>query len=250
MKQMKFFLVALMAVMSVTFTSCLKGDDNNTWTLTIPVKYNYSSFLTGDGVKLIPTTDLGVLTGNMYLIACQYDQSQVTDATKEIPVTLLGTPVCIDPKNDEYLTTYKKEPTNPLYTLDKSQSSLIFYDKNTIFLTMPYWVEVKGNTLEDSEVNKHSFALSYNPEEISESDIKLVLNISHCVEEESEKVTRSGVTYAYRAYSISTALNQFKEKTGKLPQYLILKSQTNSVEDKLKTENGESTVEYVYPFKE
>ena len=50
MKQVKFFLVALMAVvMGMSVTSCMNGDDNHNVTMTVPVKYNYSSFLMGDG---------------------------------------------------------------------------------------------------------------------------------------------------------------------------------------------------------
>lgn len=249
MKQVKLFLVVLMVVvMGVSVTSCLKGDDNQNVTMTLPVKYDFSSFIAPDGTKLVPTTDVRVLTGTMYIITYQYDRSQVTD-NKRLSVTLLGSPLCIDPKGNEGLTTQKTEATNPLYALNKEQFGLVYYDKNTIVVTMPYWVKVEGNTVEESEAKKHSFILSYDPETIKASDTKLTLNISHCIEEETESVTRSNWTYAYRAYSLYGALYQFKEKTGKMPQYLVLKAQTNSSEDKLK-ENGESTVEYEYSFKE
>lgn len=255
MKQVKFFLVALMAVvMGMSVTSCMNGDDNHNVTMTVPVKYNYSSFLMGDGTtKLVPTTELGLLDGTMFIISCQYDQSQVTANSTSIPVTLLSTPLCIDPKGNETLTQTKTEPTNPLYSLDKQQSSLVYYDKNTIVLTMPYWVKVTNSSVEDSEVKKHSFCLSYNPDEIESNATKLNLYISHRVEDGEErrgKCTRSNFTYAYRAYSISSALYQFKEKTGKLPQYLVLKAETNSSKDELKDENGETSVEYQYAFTE
>ena len=252
MKQVKFFLVALMAVvMGMSVTSCMNGDDNHNVTMTVPVKYNYGSFLMGDGTtKLVPTTELGFLDGDMFIISCQYDQSQVTANSTSIPVTLLSTPLCIDPKKNEGLTQTKAEPTNPLYSLDKQQSSLVYYDKNTIVLTMPYWVKVTNSSVEDSEVKKHSFCLSYNPDEIESNATKLNLYISHRVEDGEESVTRSNFTYAYRAYSISLALYQFKEKTGKLPQYLVLKAETNSSKDELKDENGETSVEYQYAFTE
>lgn len=49
MKQVKFFLVALMAVvMGMSVTSCMNGDDNHNVTMTVPVKYNFGSFLMGD----------------------------------------------------------------------------------------------------------------------------------------------------------------------------------------------------------
>ena len=49
MKQVKFFLVALMAVvMGMSVTSCMNGDDNHNVTMTVPVKYNYGSFLMGN----------------------------------------------------------------------------------------------------------------------------------------------------------------------------------------------------------
>lgn len=250
MKQVKFFLVALMAVvMGMSVTSCMNGDDNHNVTMTVPVKYNYSSFLMGDGTtKLVPTTELGLLDGTMFIISCQYDPGDSKQYC--IPVTLLSTPLCIDPKGNETLTQTKTEPTNPLYSLDKQQSSLVYYDKNTIVLTMPYWVKVTNSSVEDSEVKKHSFCLSYNPDEIESNATKLNLYISHRVEDGEESVTRSNFTYAYRAYSISSALYQFKEKTGKLPQYLVLKAETNSSKDELKDENGETSVEYQYAFTE
>ena len=88
------------------------------------------------------------------------------------------------------------------------------------------------------------------PDEIESNATKLNLYISHRVEDGEESVTRSNFTYAYRAYSISSALYQFKEKTGKLPQYLVLKAETNSSKDELKDENGETSVEYQYAFTE
>ena len=255
MKQMKFFLVALMAVvMGMSVTSCMNGDDNHNVTMTVPVKYNYGSFLMGDGTtKLVPTTELGLLDGTMFIISCQYDQSQVTANSTSIPVTLLSTPLCIDPKGNETLTQTKTEPTNPLYSLDKQQSSLVYYDKNTIVLTMPYWVKVTNSSVEDSEVKKHSFVLSYDPDinEIESNATKLNLYISHRVEDGEESVTRSNFTYAYRAYSIRTALEAFKTATsGKLPKYLELTAETNNSKDELKDENGETSVEYQYAFTE
>ena len=252
MKQMKFFLVALMAVvMGMSVTSCMNGDDNHNVTMTVPVKYNYGSFIMGDATtKLVPTTELGFLDGNMYLVYCQYDQSQVTANSNSISVTLLSTPLCIDPKSNESLTTIKADPTNPLYSLDKQQSSLVYYDKNTIVLTMPYWVKVTNSSVEDSEVKKHSFVLSYDPTAMTASDTKLKLYISHVVEDAGETVTCSKFTYAYRAYSIRAALAAFKEKTGKLPKYLELTAQTNNSKDELKEGNGETSVEYDYAFTE
>lgn len=251
MKQVKFFLVALMAVvMGMSVTSCMNGDDNHNVTMTVPVKYNYGSFLMGDGTtKLVPTTELGFF-GNMFIISCQYDQSQVTANSTSIPVTLLSTPLCIDPKGNEGLNSQKTEPTNPLYSLDKQQSSLVYYDKNTIVLTMPYWVKVTNSSVEDSEVKKHSFVLSYDREAIKDTDTKLKLYISHVVDDAGETVTRSNFTYAYRAYSIREALTAFSNKTGKLPKYLELTAQTNNSKDELKEENGETSVEYDYAFTE
>lgn len=252
MKQVKFFLVALMAVvMGMSVTSCMNGDDNHNVTMTVPVKYNYGSFLMGDGTtKLVPTTELGFLDGDMFIISCQYDQSQVTANSTSIPVTLLSTPLCIDPKNNEGLTQTKAEPTNPLYSLDKQQSSLVYYDKNTIVLTMPYWVKVTNSSVEDSELKKHSFVLSYDPTTMKDTDTKLKLYISHVVDDAGETVTRSNFTYAYRAYSIRAALTVFKKKTGKLPKYLELTAKTNSSKDELKEESGETSVEYDYAFTE
>lgn len=157
--------------------------------------------------------------------------------------------------NNEGLNPQKTEPTNPLYSLDKQQSSLVYYDKNTIVLTMPYWVKVTNSSVEDSEVKKHSFVLSYDPEAMTASDTKLKLYISHVVEDAGETVTRSNFTYAYRAYSIRAALAAFKEKTGKLPKYLELTAEINNSKDELVDKDGKETsversVEYDYAFTE
>ena len=67
MKQMKFLLVALMAVvMSVSVTSCMKGDDNTTGSgyTVAKVKSNMSSisFTTIDGYTLLAGANSSLTT--------------------------------------------------------------------------------------------------------------------------------------------------------------------------------------------
>lgn len=253
MKQMKFFLVVLMTVlMGVSVSSCMKSDDNGLSTSGFFVKNNLVSFEASNGIQFIPTTGMSYLTGTYYFIYGQFEYAElVPNAT--VGITLMQEPVCIDPKSDEYLTSTPQEATNPLHSLSSELlSSIGFYDKNTLILPMIYWI----NPLTDAEklkaeIAKHSFILSYDPDSFKESDTKLTLTINHVVNENGDEgIRRTQYTSTFKAYSISTAIYQFKQKTGKLPQYITLKAQTNSTEDVLKKDVEPSSLEIPYQFTE
>ena len=99
MKQMKFLLVALMAVvMSVSVTSCMKGDDNTTGSgyTVAKVKSNMSSisFTTIDGYTLLAGANSSLTTakpGDFVYLAYTYDtETDVDAASKTIKITIAG----------------------------------------------------------------------------------------------------------------------------------------------------------------
>lgn len=102
MKQMKFFLVALMAVvMGVSVTSCMNGDDNNgpqSFGVIAKLDSYASSFKTMDGIKWIPTdpTSIMLLNPGMYIVNGQYNVEDVNVNTTSITFTLTSTPTNID----------------------------------------------------------------------------------------------------------------------------------------------------------
>ena len=254
MKQMKFLLVALMAVaMSVSVTSCMNGDDNNIVQRGIFVKNDYTSFVAADGIKIVPSSGMNtLLTGTYYYIACQYDMSQFTENSTSLSVTLLGEPICIDPKSGENPSSSAQSATNPLYALSSElKSGMIYFDKNTLIMSIVFWYKSDSDSEKvNAELAKHSFYLSYDTEAIKADDTKLVLTINHVVTESGEeKVKRETYTSIYKAYTLTRALDAFLSKTKKVPEYIVLQAKTNSSEDKLK-ENDEkySTLELEYPF--
>ena len=102
MKQVKFFLVALMAVvMGVSVTSCMNGDDNSgPRTLSVIAKLDSygSNFKMIDGTKLVPTdpTSIMLLNSGMYIVNGQYNVEDVNVNAASITFTLTSTPTNID----------------------------------------------------------------------------------------------------------------------------------------------------------
>ena len=254
MKQMKFLLVALMtAVMWVSVTSCMNGEDNNIATGGIFVKNSFSSFEAADGMKIIPTSGMNtLLTGTYYYIYCQYDFSQLTENSTSLSVSLLADPICIDPKSGENPSPSDREATNPLYVLNEDlKSGMLFWDENTLIMPVTFYCK---NELTTEELEKHWFYITYDPNAIEEDDTKLTLTINHVLnkgDEGENEVERKNKTSLYKAYTLSGALSEFLNKThGKKPTHIVLRAYTNSSEDKLKEDDTYTTLELEYPYKE
>lgn len=252
MKQVKFLFVALMAiVMSVSVTSCFDNDDNNIVQAGFFVKNDFGTLVMADGMKLNTNSTTALLQGNFYYIFCQYDRSLITENSKSVNITLLQDPICIDPKSEEQPSTYVEEGTNPLYAFNSDlRNGFLYFDQYTLITPIIFWYKYSSDSKEaKEEFNKHSFKVSYDPEKIKADDTKLELTINHIVrDKEGETIKRDRSTNTFKAYNLRSALEAFRNKTGKLPKNLVLKAKDNSYEDKLIKDKDYSTIEIEYPF--
>lgn len=243
MKQMKFFLVALMTVvMGMTVTSCLKGDDNPVRQARTIVKADYmgSSFTDAYGMKYTPVTPQA-LSGRIYMITYQFDSSLINANTKSIEITLLDAPSCLDGLN---VLSSVQEPNCPIYGFSTQGDIPFFFDKTTLVIPFYYWVKnVNSGTEAEAEIAKHKFYLCYDRSAITEDATDLELTLTHVLDDEN--LTRQTFTGVYKAYDIASAINDFTSITGSKPTKVVLNAKTNAASNTLDgASNGRVTLEY------
>ena len=88
------------------------------------------------------------------------------------------------------------------------------------------------------ELNKHSFILTYDFDELASGSTELVLNLNHVIKDGSEEtVTRdkytSTSTSTYKAYNLSSVIYAFKQATGVEPTKIKVNAKTNSSKNSL-----------------
>ena len=250
MKQMKFFLVALMAVvMGMSVTSCMNGDDNTARQLFTIAKCTSTypaTFQTPAGQKLV-INDASLITlntGELYNFWYEYDSAEQPDNSETLYVTLYGgsTPVSINAK-------YTEGPTNasesskanaPLYAFnlasDYSTQPGVLFDQQYLVIPVVYCVKVENSSEEQNkELEKHSFILTYDEETIESGATELVLTLNHVIntEGEAENVSRNRYTSAYKAYRLDYAMSAFRNKAGQNPTKITVKAKVNSSENTL-----------------
>lgn len=217
MKQVKFLLVALMAVvMGMSVTSCLKGEENNTVQGKLFVKVNRydfpPSFVDAAGGKWIPTNATVDSNKDMALIYFQYDKTTVEATATSINVALVEEPYYFD---KSYVRLGELEVGNaPMYTLEpESYYGIIkggFFDKNTLILPLAYWYKKYNYATEkekyEAEMNAHSFEM-YCDVATDFKDGVLTLTLVHNVSGGEEDVKRTDKVIDYKAFDISSVLN-------------------------------------------
>ncbi len=257
MKQMKFFLVALMCVViGVSVTSCLDSDDGphsareyvkvNRWDMPVTFTNIY-------GQKLIPLASVNFADKDWALITYEYDPKTASATTME--VTLLDNPTYIDPIVG-YTTSSEEEGNAPFFTLAPyvggTTYSAMYFDKNTFLMPIAYkFLNTQKEEEASEEAKKHSFRLVYNPEaEAKEGE--LVLNFYHYIAEEpdGEKVERTSNMLENKIVDFSSPLATYHQKSGgKNPttiKVVVMENQENN--DLSKATKKEYS--YPYPFKE
>ncbi|WP_291592988.1 hypothetical protein [Bacteroides sp.] len=258
MKQMKFFLVALMAVvMGLSVTSCMNGDDNTIVQRTDFVRVVqdfpvYFKNMAGD--KLVPTSVI-TTSETMALIYYQYDRATVAENANSVTITLLAEPSYI---KEGYATTSPYLTANaPVMTLEPSTAYGAvkggFFDKNTILLPVAYKIKMYEKE-EDmkAELNRHTFELSYDSE-TGFKDGVLTLRLKHnaqAIESESgdgQTVERKDNTYEYKAFGLSAVLRSLSSTPTKIN--IVIDQNENN--DKFgEGYSTEKTFPYEYQFTE
>ena len=257
MKQMKLFLVALMAVvMGLSVTSCMNGDDNTIVQRSdfVRVVQDFPAyFKTMTGEKLVPTSVI-TTSETMALIYYQYDRATIAENANSVTITLLADPSYI---KETYATSSSSLTANaPVMTLEPSTAYGSvkggFFDKNTILLPVAYKIKMYEKE-EDmkAELNRHSFELAYDSE-TGFKDGVLTLRLKHnaqAIESESgdgQNVERKDNTYEYRAFNLSVILRSLSSTPTKV-NVVIDQNENN---DKFEGSVKDTAFPYDYLFKE
>lgn len=257
MKQVKFFLVALMAmVMGMSVTSCINGDDNNIVSVPgsfVQVVHDFPIyFKDAYGYKLIPDQSIMSADGEMALIAYQYDRSTVAENATSVNITLLGSPYYM--KKSYVSTSFSVAANAPVMTLEPTTNMGTlkggFFDKNVMILPVAYKnKKYEKDSDNEVEANRHSFGLAYDSEEGFKNGV-LTLHLCHHADEipdengDGKPVERTNNTFDYKAFDLSVVLSTLSSTPSKI-DIVIDQNETN---DKFK-EKKETTFSFEYSFK-
>lgn len=255
MKQVKFFLVALMAVvMGMSVTSCLKGEENNTVQGSLFVKVNpYDfppSFVDAAGGKWIPTNATIDASKSMALISFQYDKTTVEPNATSVNVTLVEDPYYFD---KSYVMSVEPEVGNaPMYTLEPGSYYGIvrggFFDKNILILPLAYWYKKYDKTTEkekyEAEMNAHSFKM-YCDDATDFKDGVLTLTLVHNLNGGEENVKRTDRIMDYKAFDISSVLHSINGTVNSVKVKVMENQSSDSY-----TDASEKSYNFEYKFEE
>lgn len=250
MKNFRTMMVAVMAMLALTMTSCLNSsDDDSTSTLgTIAsVKYTmgYLTFTNGSLTYIPSATSVAALeakgaTFDKYdVVYITYTSTENYDANKtQYNIELTGL-VVLD--NDVHTVANKEvlndsinktnmEPILELYNWSTSASQyMVMMDKSNVLVYVNYFMNK----------NAHYITLKYCPAETDESSDGL--NLYLCNNGNGDKSTSytsagilnsNGYSYGslcYRAFNITFPLLDFENKTGKTSFKINIITQQNSV---------------------
>ena len=123
--------------------------------------------------------------GEIYFFYYQFDTAQQPGNSQTLDVTLYAgsTPTSISAKSTEgpEKAADYNEATAPLYTFNSDTSTQpgILFDQYLVIPIM-YWVKVEStDEKQKEELNKHSFILTYDFDELASGSTELVLNLNH-----------------------------------------------------------------------
>lgn len=260
MKQMKFFLVALMTVvMGMTVTSCLKGDDNTAFvgpTYAKCVEIFPPTFQSFTGQKLV-VSDMSLAslnTNDIYYLIYQFDTAVQDPNSPSLNVSLYGgiAPTVITAKSNEgpMNKNSNTETDAAFYRFNTSQSQpFLLFNESYVLIPIDYWLKVENSDdAQQKEFDKHSFVLTYDRDAITEGDTELVMTLNDVIADaEGEVVTRGKYTTALRAYPLENAIREFTAKAGNKPTKIKIETKTNMAKNSL---DGASNSSWSYTFKQ
>lgn len=254
MKQVKFLLVALMAIlMGASVTSCMKGDDNTIYTRPAFAKCINSfppTFALADGQKLVLSNSslLSINEGEIYFFYYEFDSAQQNPSSPSLNVTLYNNnaPTSITAKSSEGPSNASEftKANAALYVFNgqlngEAIQPAILFSNEYLLAPVVYWVKVESTEeKQKEELDKHSFVLTYDDTAIKAGDTELVMTLNHVINdaplgEGETPVVRDKYTSTYKAYNLSNAMYAFQSIAGNKPIKITIKAQTNSSKNSL-----------------
>ncbi len=230
MKQFKFSMLALIVLMGVSFSSCIKSDDGDeSYTLEHLVKvrngYAGTYFTDAAGNQLHPTLlsltevegkGFKPLQTKMAYIYYKIAETGTTDTKgteggkKIVAIELLG---AVSMDGDQIITEEGSEDdveaTAPILGLEYEGTVRLtpfMFDDNTLVLPV-FWLMGNGNEL----LAQHKFTIVFHPEKVEEGATEMVLQLRHDKGEDTKNDVR---TWVWRCYDISTMLLEFTARAG------------------------------------
>ncbi len=256
MKQLKFFLVAILTIIiGGSVTSCMNTDSDPIYTdLAIAKATSFISptFQLANGQKLVVTNATADTynEGQLYVFYYQYNTEEQAWNAPTLNVTLYqgSTPTSISAKSAEgpVSSTSATAANAPLYTVEGYVAGLgevnpMLYTNEFLILPLVYWVANSTSETElATELNKHSFIVNYDIESLTSTNTELVLTVNHVVDTSNDPtdLKRDKYTYTTKAYSLSNAVSAFHAKTGNYPLSIKVKAITNITKNSLNSQDG------------
>lgn len=252
MKQMKFFLVALMAVvMGMSVTSCMNGD-NNTQVSDRPIlgkvkdSFLNLTFTSLDGYTFKSknavegTTNL--MTNDFIVASCSYDTDVDIDPTTNTINATIGSVEKISGNSVWGTTKANDEGENPDHA---SNRGVISISDLTPFMIDNYNLLIPIQYFAFEKIASHTFSLVYYSDEDElkgKTDLKLFLR--HVSTEEDEKETYRA--FSYRVFDISNALQAYESLNKKYPNNIAIVVETNSSNNDVPKTTTTSSVTYTF----
>lgn len=256
MKQVKFFLVALMAaVMGVSVSSCMNGDDNtqvNGYPFIVKVTDNFLglTFKTTDGSITLKAKNTfegatNLSTGDFVYLVCSYDtELDIEASTNTINVTVDGAEkisvdygvVATTKEEDESDAAQHKSDRGVISITDYAPTMI---DNYNLLIPIQYFAQ--------ESISKHAFKLVYYTDESElEGKTELKVYLRHTSTEEKTKETLRA--FSYRVFDLSNALYAFKQANKKNPTNIVIVAETNSSNNDIPKTT--TTFSAPYTFKE
>lgn len=246
MKQVKFLLVALMAVvMGVSVTSCMKGEDNSIvpvgGIITLKNTFPYQFQVEGGGVVYeasnltLPGLSADASTGDIILMQAQYDTKKqaVDQNTKKIVVDVsLASKLNVNTTSSVADVEYNRS----IIPLSRYGDVAPFlYSKNWIIFPTPFYVE------KEESISNHQFYLVYDKTHADNNTNTMVLRLRHVSADDAAKETI--VKSPYKAFNLRSVVDVFE---GELKTIKIITQEQTGSSPAIKQDSKEGYEERTY----
>lgn len=248
MKSIKSMLaVVATALFSLSVTSCLNGDDDNTLPGMSVARVNGDipvSFTDMYGTTIHPTQQILTAENDLAFLLYAYKQSDVNETEKTVKVTLWQDPVFFDIETIKDANE-SRDGNAPVITLQPMMDGYTFYpfgffDKETLYFAAAYKAfRASDESGWDKEKALHSFELVYDPATAFDGQT-LTLYFRHTLTDNGESVERTYGVLDYFAYNLQPIFNELGT-----PKTIKIKAKVNENSDEM---SGATEKEFEFQY--